>query len=312
MSFKKRKALSASELFEAARIFQNKGWIMDSSSPKKVSVWLKYLDRAEVIPKETRELYFDLTSRFDRIELSNVVKHLCHAYNKIDKRILNDAKKIYFIPLAQYELPWYKRYVINKNSFFSIIKNPRLNINPNIKSSFFICRLFQQFEYRVLDFSEKFIFPSNYKRFVKLFRKDKDILILVDDFIGTGDTASSVLKELFKKSIFNSENTILLSLISLNSGSQTLKSKFKVELYQNILKGKGISDFYQVEEVPEKINLMKKMESAINCSPKISLGYKESEALVFICGKSPNNTFPVFWHETKALPAPFQRRKIYT
>ena len=52
---------------------------------------------------------------------------------------------------------------------------------------------------------------------------------------------------------------------------------------------------------------MKEMANKIKCPKKYALGYKESESLVSILNKSPNNTFGVFWHETKDLISPFPR-----
>ena len=54
---------------------------------------------------------------------------------------------------------------------------------------------------------------------------------------------------------------------------------------------------------------MKKISKLLHVPKELSLGYLDSESLVAM-NKTPNNTFPVYWHEGKGHShAPFPRRE---
>lgn len=61
----------------------------------------------------------------------------------------------------------------------------------------------------------------------------------------------------------------------------------------------------------QKIVQMKNVGKRIKAKKELYLGYKESEGLVSMI-KTPNNTFPFYWHEGKRdgklCVAPFARR----
>ncbi|WP_417854628.1 hypothetical protein [Xanthomarina gelatinilytica] len=309
--------LNASYTLKVDQIFEKKGWEMEPEKDLKISLYNKYIDRLRRIPDDTRNLFLELTERFDRIELKEITSLFFDAYENIDSKILNDAKKIYFLPLVQPEISSNSKSN-GKNNLVKAwfwIKNIFSNNSvdrPKNKSGENILAIVENAEYRGLNNSSKFIFPQSFSKFKSVFNKKTDLLILVDDFVGTGDTADDVIQHFFKSSKFNSDNTIILSLVSLKQGIESIFKKRNVKVYQAAIKERAISDFYDTKkEIEENISKVKQMEIELKCEPELSLGYKESQALISIMNKSPNNTLPVFWHETKNIPAPFPRRKIY-
>ena len=313
------KKLSLSESLKAKRIFDDKGWKIESTN---YSLYNRYINRLGKLPQETRDLFLDLTSRFDRIILNDLEDGFKKAFESIDGDLVSHAKTIYFLPLVNPKIDRFKfkkrRKGTSKTKYIKGIIKQIFNsgFKPISKSGDTICDLFSKSDYLEFTNGSKLQFPSNYEKFLKSFNPDKHLLVLVDDFIGTGDTANSVL-EVFLESKsfnnkFNSKNLVVLSLISLETGINSIKDKFGVSVYQAITRKRAISDFYPTQqEVADKISLVKLMENSLKCGKEESLGYKQSEALVCILNKSPNNTLPVFWHETRNLPAPFPRRRIY-
>ena len=144
------------------------------------------------------------------------------------------------------------------------------------------------------------------------------ILILVDDFVGTGETAIDVCKIFLDKtysgSKLNPESVFIVSIVAQSEGVIKVKKELNVNLVSDTIRDKGISDGYSSNAVAEKIELMLSIESKI-CSKKFlkkySLGYGKSEALVSFMNKTPNNTFPFYWFETETKIAPFPRHKKY-
>ncbi len=140
---------------------------------------------------------------------------------------------------------------------------------------------------------------------------DQSMIFLVDDFIGTGETAESAIIYLFSnRKDVNINKVKVFALYSLNEGLQKVKAT-GVEVFIKEILQKGISDFYDSPEKEQKIDLMLSIENIINgLSPYFNLGYQKSEALISI-GRTPDNTFPVYWKGFKKngefFEAPFQR-----
>ncbi|TDS14234.1 hypothetical protein DFQ03_2311 [Maribacter caenipelagi] len=312
MQFKK---LSASYILKVDELFEGKGWEVEPEKKMKTSLYNKYIDRLTRIPDSTRPLFLELSDRFDRIGITEIYKLFSEAYDKVDKAYLTNAKKIYIIPLVELEIRPKQEYrgenVLKKlwSYLKFIFKKPKA-VRPKNKSGERVLSIVE-IEYRDLEHSDKFIFPENYARFKSIFNSKKDLLILVDDFIGSGDTANNILSQYFKTKKFNSKNTILISLISQKIGVEAIRKKHKVNVFQSILRERCISDYYPIALANENIKKVEMMEESIKCVTDLSLGYKKSEALVSIMNKSPNNTLPIFWHETRSLAAPFPRRKAY-
>ena len=139
---------------------------------------------------------------------------------------------------------------------------------------------------------------------IKKVNQSKSAFLLVDDFVGSGDTAVKSVNNLTKLGV-NKQNIFVFALVAQNIGVENLK-KNDIRIAVAEQRDKGITDYYN-SRISEKINIMKKVERKLNVKEQFSLGYKGTEALVSMI-RTPNNTFPVFWIEpTKDKKAPFPR-----
>lgn len=131
--------------------------------------------------------------------------------------------------------------------------------------------------------------------------KNKYILCLIDDFIGTGETVEGAIAYFLSKG-YPKENIVILSLVAMKSGVQRLKDKH-LNVYNAIICDKGLSS----KGNEKQIELMKMIETKIGVEKGFEFGYKGSEALVKMY-RTPNNTFPVYWLRNKKNSyAPFPR-----
>ena len=142
----------------------------------------------------------------------------------------------------------------------------------------------------------------------KLSLKPNEILLLVDDYVGSGETLKATLNEVSKNPSVNNTNLVVSSIIMQNDSIEILNSK-NIKHYYSEKVIKEISQHYQSPEREAKVNLMKEIETLIPGN-HFSFGYEESEALVTMI-RTPDNTFPIFWQEhrkngTKYKP-PFPR-----
>lgn len=305
-----KKSITASQTQIINNLFMSKGWAIDNELELKISTYNKYVDRYGRIPPKTRDLFLELTERFDRIEINEVYKLFCEAYNSIPKESIEKCERIYILPLVEPQIVYTGSFLQRVKFAFGI---GQLKVDrPKTKSGDRILTVVKSANYLELDQSGKFEFPSSFSDLKSRFQKNKDLLILIDDFIGSGDTANKILKQFFKEKIFEINNTIIISLLSMKHGVESVYKKAKIKVYYSMLQGKAITDFYKPEsKVKENINLVKTMEKSINIEKRISLGYKKSEALTSIMKKSPNNTLPIFWYETNSIPAPFPRENKF-
>lgn len=131
-------------------------------------------------------------------------------------------------------------------------------------------------------------------------------IVLIDDYIGSGESAIGCISYLEKHEIDRNKIDII-ALVAQEEAVRILKDE-GIMVYSALTRKKGISDKYKEDEIENKISIMKRIESNLKVDSKYSLGYNKTEALISLI-KTPNNTFPVFWYENKKSRAPFPRKK---
>jgi len=149
------------------------------------------------------------------------------------------------------------------------------------------------------------------RKFATLAEKRDSMVIAVDDFVGTGDTALKFLAE-FQK-VFPDINSrfAIATLVTMKSAKEKI-SGLGVKIFSHLICEKGITDHakWSYQEKIDRTNLMKTLETRIKVLPQYRLGYGQSESLIKMM-RTPNNTFPVFWHTTLydniPWPSPFPR-----
>ncbi|MGD1046289.1 MAG: hypothetical protein ABR936_13350 [Bacteroidota bacterium] len=144
-------------------------------------------------------------------------------------------------------------------------------------------------------------FINNIGDGVKLARKNYNI-ILLDDFIGTGNTIERRVKWTQNKIAEKKKKNITIRVVCL-AALEIAKSKLDtlgIEYYSPIWLRRGISDHFVDQELTKAVEDMKRLESEL--APKYngqnipSFGYKKSESLFVIeAFNVPNNVFPIFW-----------------
>jgi len=136
---------------------------------------------------------------------------------------------------------------------------------------------------------------------------NQHIIVLVDDFVGTGQTlrgrlaySQTELREYFKGLGQDPKlRFYACAPAGMESGVALLESLFDGFFCENRLQ-KGISDNFPKESVQKNLDIMINIESRL--SPRVmdkdlpSLGYGQAEALyAFGDTNIPNSVFPWFW-----------------
>lgn len=132
-------------------------------------------------------------------------------------------------------------------------------------------------------------------------------LVLVDEFVGTGSTATKAVKWL-RDSLASagkaSVKVYVCCLVSMVDGFRTVEAVAD-DIFSSVFLNKGIDDFYddsrRAEEVKNMLRIESELEKKVGKETLPSLGYKKSQSLYAQeNGNIPNNVFPIFWWKWKA------------
>lgn len=277
-------------IFEARKLFKAKNWSLESSRFESFMHCLSFLN------KDEKQLLLSLTAKFKEIGINSYIKELSSAYKKIPQRKKDHAEKIFIYPLT-------RLFKQNRNK-----KIVRTRGVP--KSGEIIYQLLSNENIDAFQNEMKILFEKDLSlsKIFNHFNFDKDLLILVDDFAGTGDTAHDICKQFLNLALtpnrLKPENIIVLTMVAQRKAVDKLKS-INISLYANHISDKGISSSYP--DYQSKILMMQEMEKKIGMSQdlrdKYSLGYEKSEAL-YSFQRPPNNTFPIYWIRTSKIKNP--------
>ena len=122
-------------------------------------------------------------------------------------------------------------------------------------------------------------------------------IILVDDFVGTGDTALAACEHLYYDFGVSYKNIMIFTIVSLEEGKKRLRDQ-NIQIFCSFTCNRGISDKYSSPIKEEYLSIMHAIEEKIDVREYERLGYKQSEALVSL-HRTPNNTFPVYRYSKK-------------
>lgn len=130
----------------------------------------------------------------------------------------------------------------------------------------------------------------------KLKDLSNSLFILVDDFVGTGQTADDCMTDLKQIQPTIAGKMVVMCIVALEQGIQKL-SNLHVPIFYRYRFNRGISVYYTGYKLRENIRLMQQIENNFEIST-YNFGYHGSEALVCL-KRCPNNTFPIYWHGRK-------------
>ena len=269
-------------LLQARKIFDAQKWEIENDF-----LFNRFCETLAFLNEKQQKLLLELTQKFLKIDISKYHVYIRKSLQLIDSNILKGKKTIYVAPLIA-------KKDIGKS-----------------KSSHMITRLVSGRELRTKDILnvDNLVVLDRITDLQFVLDNPDWILILVDDFIGTGDTANEALSEILEELNIDKERIIVLSLVAQQVGYDRLV-KSGINIVCAEVRRKGISDEYLGNIQKEYIATMVAIESLIKVKQKYEFGYKGSEALVTL-DRTPNNTFPVYWLEkkirNKKFVAPFPR-----
>lgn len=271
---KKKKNIKLDRLRKAGELFKKHKWSQQSER------YDNFCSLAGLMSDDEFNLLYELTDRFHLLEINNFIMEFLLGFYSSDDDLYKNSNHIYVTAMKKVDA---KGRHVKKSKSGDMVYN-------EFKANRSLC-----------EYEDKFIFCKDASDVIASFSSN-DLICFVDDFVGSGKTYSDTyitFKKYFKScgKQLGKKNVFAISAWAMESGCNFCHSnQLRLFCHRRFLK--EITDYsaYTVLEKSLKIKLMEKMEKRyVNNVGAYSLGYGQSEALVSIFAKSPNNTFPIFW-----------------
>lgn len=295
--------LTANELVKINEIFKEKNW-------NDANLYDRYCTILNEFSIEERKLIIELTQNFLCIFFEEYLNYLKEVLSKflIEERIkLEEIKRIIVCPL----LPLKKIELATKSSNFLcyLFKSHEIQTLALLKNKKIeIIEEFHVWEKKIIENEGKTIqniYERNLKK-IKNFDEKTDLVLLIDDFIGSGQTAKDSLEFFTTELGVGYDNIRILCLAIHQMSSEKIPEDIKI--YYKYCIDKGINNKkYSSDEIDKKIELMKSIERKLRAKSNVQFGYSKSEALITLI-RTPNNTFPIFFADkSKSVRGIFPR-----
>lgn len=270
--------LSITRLEQLRALFAEKRWPIDEDI--ELSVFERFYKTLSVLDDNEQSFLIDLTYRFDHIPLNNYLELMKPSLQQLRK----DA---------------------GKNTLLFVTCTPKKDAGTVKSSSTVLYQLKGTTIKQQLDLTPTLV-VDNITR-IPRYKIDKSTtIVLVDDFVGTGDTAVAAVEFIHElvPSLKDNTQIILFCIVALHQGIERMNG-IGVKTYYAIERRKAISEEMSETNRDSAVSLMQGIEKRLKKLRKeYMFGYKGSEALVCL-ERCPNNTFPVYWL-TKNI-APYER-----
>lgn len=269
--------LTLQDTVDIYRLFEHKEWPIDETN--KSSLFRRFVRTYQKLEAEERSLFISLSYHYEMIPLSRYQTLLTSVMSNVVKNHLGQKQTIFVYPIKKKEH------------------------NGHVKSADLVTYLCNGTHVKYIDELSK-------KEFVCLGSMDrveekkrsimKNKLVIVDDFIGSGDYATDVVNEITALGIPMEQIVVAALYITQNSVERLGKLSCGLEY------GEVIESYIGKLTASEK-EILTRIEQKIGVDENFTFGYGHSGALISLI-RTPNNTLPIFWKSNgRASTPPFPR-----
>lgn len=124
--------------------------------------------------------------------------------------------------------------------------------------------------------------------------RGKSLVVFVDDFIGSGETAIDTMQYYINNIKKDSDRVIIFTFVAMHAALESIAA-IGVEIITFVELPKGITESGLFKDVMAAKDLMMRLEEKLAIPAFYQLGYEQSEATATMM-RTPDNTFPVFWY----------------
>lgn len=280
----KKGMLQGEVLSRLEDLFRQKHWEINHTD---LSCYMRYVRTLSKLKPEEQNFLMTITRRFEHIPLGDYVQHLAKPLGQMRKQF---AGKLVFVGCMTEEDIKHREVKSCKNVLYQLKGTTMryyINLWPKVDRE----------NVRAIK-----------ARDVDQINAGTAMLVFVDDYIGTGETALAAANYLAKAQprLTNWGNVSFLAIAAQKEGMEKLAAKgYRVYVAEEY--GKGISDYYKGKKLDAAREMMTQIESGLKgLDDKFRFGYNQSEGLVCM-ERCPINTFPIYW--LTKHDAPYERGK---
>lgn len=279
--------ISFKDIERLNRIFQKNSWPADEKViGKNNSMFDEFCSLIDLLNDQQKDLIFVLTENFIRFDLSKLYFLLEKAVEIFMSQYIRSYSSIIVLPVR--DLGKLRGHAGSGSSFVYILANALKKVLAG-----------EGVKVRALDREDG----------IDEARGRTCLIVCVDDFLGTGDTALEFYEKKVKTRLGVDDGVLFLSMVCMSKAIESF-TKYNLDIVSPFVVGKGVSDFFEEGFVQTALDTMKSIEDLISIDEMYRLGYGRSEALVSLL-TTPDNTFPVYWalknRKSENWPAPFPR-----
>ena len=268
-------SLAINILVQLRALFESKQWEIEEGT--EISCFDRYVKTLSSLNESQQVFMINLSKRFIRIPqsdyLQNIiapVRHLREAYP--------DKTLVFMACLKRGDIAKLK----SPSTVLYQFKGTTIKTKVDLG------------DYKVVD-----VFNAQIAKQISL---TKSQIILVDDFVGTGETASKAaayVRELLPD--IKNNSICVLSIVTMQNGKNVLENQ-GIRVFNTVTCKRGISDYYAEPQLGDAIAEMESIEKTLKgLKPEYRFGFKQTEALVCM-ERCPNNTFPIYWLNKGVAP----------
>jgi phosphoribosylpyrophosphate synthetase len=166
-------------------------------------------------------------------------------------------------------------------------------------ASFLVSHMRDQALQEEYDLTRKPLYLYENQNLLETKHKDRNnsLVVFVDDFIGSGETATETIQYYLDNLKKASDKVIVFSFVAMQAALESIAA-IGVEFITFSKLPKGITESGLFEDKDSAKDLMLRLEEKLGIPAFLQLGYEQSEATATMM-RTPDNTFPVFWYPKK-------------
>ncbi len=267
-------------------IFENLKWNTTIKNIHNEVIFDKFCEMLLLLDNNQQDLILQLTEDF--FHCNSIIEYypiLVEALSKVPVEIRARATKVFVIPLIARE------DIGKAKSSIEMLYSCAYEVIPKILG----------WNIQAKPYADPSLLKANESD------RENALVILIDDFIGSGETARRAYNFYQNELKKDNDIPIVVALLGQERALQELRDQ-GLEIIVAHTRKRGISDSEKINDIENAKDMMKAIEDRLNIVPFYRFGFMSSEALIALV-KTPDNTFPVFWFngnvDGQPWPAPF-------
>ena len=269
-------SVSVSTLNHLHDLFVRKNWEIDEDSD--ISTYTRYYRTLQTLNEDQQNFIIAISDDFLHISQSQYFDNLIEPLSRLRVQYSND--NLIFLPCS-----------------------PKKDVGA-IKSSASVLYQLKGTSIKTKVHLNPYWIPARIdeKWFNCLPKNGQYKIVLVDDFVGSGETAEGAVDYIHELvPALDNSSIKILSIVAMQNGINRLKTK-DIDVYCRYVRNRGISDRYSGEDLLSTTKMMQDIEATLDgLTLEMRFGYRQTEALVCM-ERCPNNTFPIYWKTANIAP----------